>query len=602
MKTKPKSKKGRYCVVFLAIVAVICAGFALIPNAVTKKEDIQTPAVSETATAYAAEDGSTVYMTKEITAESLVKIYDKLGFETSGNVAVKMSTGEPPNSNYLRPELIGDLVKKVDGTIVECNTAYGGSRASTAAHKQVAKDHGLSDITRPVDIMDEDGSKILPVPSPKAGTSTITENYVGAHLENYDSLICLSHFKGHAMAGYGGAIKNMSIGIGSSEGKSWIHSGGTSLTNTWGGEQDKFLEAMGDATRSVAEFLGGKVVYINVMNRLSVDCDCDGNPAEPDIHDIGILASYDPVALDQACVDLIYAQRDNGGESLVRRIESKNGLHTLEHAEEIGLGSRKYNLIDIDGGQDQGPVSMTYSGGVLSVSNLTGAAKLIHSSYEDGILSNIEILDAQNGEFPIEAKEGDMFMLWDSLDTGKPLCPAVTAQNTETGGKKTLIAYFSRAGENYAVGKIEIGNTARIANYIRERVDADTFEIVAKEPYPESYDETTARVRKEKDENACPEFLGEIENFEQYDTVFLGYPIWYGTMPMIMNTFLEKYDMSGKTIIPFSTNEGSGWGSSLTDLKSLCPNSSLLDGFSTRGQNAATSQEAVNSWLEGLGY
>ena len=286
-----------------------------------------------------------VYMTKDITPEALVEIYDKLNFNAEGNVAVKMSTGEPPASNYLRPELIGDLVKKVDGTIVECNTAYGGSRASAAAHWQVIKDHGLDTITeKGADIMDEEDSMEIPAPR---GT-TIDKDYVGSHLANYDCLISLAHFKGHAMAGYGGAIKNMSIGVASSKGKAWIHSGGTSTTDAWGGEQDKFLEAMGDATSGVVDYLDGKVVYINVMNRLSVDCDCDGNPAEPDMHDIGILASTDPVALDQACLDLIYEQKDGDGASLVERIESRNGLHTLEHAEEIGLGSREYQLVSID--------------------------------------------------------------------------------------------------------------------------------------------------------------------------------------------------------------------------------------------------------------
>ena len=295
-------------------------------------------------------DAPVVYMTTEITPEALVEIYDKLGFEPTGNVAIKMSTGEPPNSNYLRPELIKDLVQKVNGTIVECNTAYGGSRSETEMHKQVIEDHGLNAISKDgkADIMDEDGSMEIPVPAPANGTSTITENYVGAHLANYDSLISLAHFKGHAMAGYGGAIKNMSIGIGSSEGKCWIHSAGTSHTSPWGGDQDKFLESMGDATSAVVKQMDNKVVYINVMNRLSVDCDCDGNPAEPDMHDIGILASTDPVALDQACLDLIYAQKDGDGKSLVERIESRNGLHTLEHAAEIGLGSREYNLVSID--------------------------------------------------------------------------------------------------------------------------------------------------------------------------------------------------------------------------------------------------------------
>ena len=305
------------------------------------EEAVSTPdAVSSASVA----EAPVVYMTTDITPESLLEIYNALGFVPEGKVAVKMSTGEPPNSNYLRPELIKDLVQSVDGTIVESNTAYGGQRAESAKHWQVIKDHGFLEIAD-ADILDEDGSLEIPV---NADGATIHENYVGAHLDNYDSLISLAHFKGHAMAGYGGAIKNMSIGIASSEGKNYIHTGGVSRTSWMGGEQDKFLEAMGDATSAVVDFFDGKVVYVNVMNRLSVDCDCSGNPSEPDIHDIGILASYDPVALDQACIDLIYAQKDGDGASLVNRIESRNGLHTLEHAAQIGLGSREYNLVSID--------------------------------------------------------------------------------------------------------------------------------------------------------------------------------------------------------------------------------------------------------------
>lgn len=286
-----------------------------------------------------------VYFTSDITPEGLTAVYEKLGWQPSGKVAVKLSTGEPPASNYLRPELIKNLVQSVNGTIVECNTAYGGSRAETAMHYQVAKDHGFTDIAD-FQIQDENGSMTLAV----NGGSVLTENYVGAAFGDYDSYLVLSHFKGHSMAGFGGAIKNISIGLGSSEGKSWIHSGGKSKTNPWGGVQDRFLEAMAEAGKSVSDYLGNgeRIVYVNVMNRLSVDCDCDGNPAEPDMHDIGILASADPVALDQACIDLIYAQKDGDGASLVKRIESRNGLHTLEHAEEIGLGSREYQLVDIN--------------------------------------------------------------------------------------------------------------------------------------------------------------------------------------------------------------------------------------------------------------
>ena len=285
-----------------------------------------------------------VYMTTNISSDGLMAIYKALEASPEGNIAVKLSTGEP-GSNYLRTDLIGELVQSLNASIVECNTAYGGSRSNTAMHRQVAEDHGYTAIAT-VDIMDAEGEAALPV----IGGDNLKENYVGSHFENYDYFVVLSHFKGHAMAGYGGAIKNISIGIASSHGKSWIHSGGTG-GSMWGGDQDAFLESMAEAGKSVVEALDGNILYINVMNRLSVDCDCDGSPAAPDMHDIGILASYDPVALDQACVDLVYAADD--GNSLVRRIESRNGIHTLEQAEKIGLGSREYQLVSIDeGGQN----------------------------------------------------------------------------------------------------------------------------------------------------------------------------------------------------------------------------------------------------------
>lgn len=318
----------------------------------TENGDVGQAEVSENTSTETEEEasvsgatGSVVYMTTDISPEGLMAVYEALDWTPSGKVAVKISTGEPPASNYLRPELIADLVQFVDGTIVECNTAYGGSRAETAMHYQVAEDHGFTAIAD-FQIQDEEGSMALPV----EGGTRLTENYVGAAFADYDSYLILSHFKGHAMAGFGGAIKNISIGLGSGEGKSWIHSGGTSLTSPWGGEQDAFLESMAEAGKSVSDYLGNGeyIVYINVMNRLSVDCDCDGNPAEPDMHDIGILASVDPVALDQACIDLVYEQQDGDGASLASRIESRNGLHTLEHAEEIGLGSRSYELLLVD--------------------------------------------------------------------------------------------------------------------------------------------------------------------------------------------------------------------------------------------------------------
>lgn len=286
------------------------------------------------------EEMSIVYMSEEISADSLIAVYDALDAQIEGNVAVKLSTGEP-GSNYLRTDLIGELIQSFDHpTIVECNTAYGGQRANTAMHYQVAEDHGYTSIAD-VDIMDEEGSMTLPV----YGGTRLSENYVGSHFENYDYYVVLSHFKGHSMAGYGGAIKNISIGIASSEGKAHIHSKGTG-GSMWSGDQDAFLESMAEAGKSVVDYLDGNILYINIMNRLSVDCDCDSSPAEPDMHDIGILASFDPVALDQACIDLVYSAAD--GASLVQRIESRNGLHTLEHAQEIGLGSRTYQLVNID--------------------------------------------------------------------------------------------------------------------------------------------------------------------------------------------------------------------------------------------------------------
>ena len=299
--------------------------------------------IEKSALPYLTDDASApvVYYLSDISAEGLMKAYAALGVELPGKVGVKMSTGESTRSNYLRPALIADLIHSVNGTIVECNTAYGGNRASTARHRQQAKDNGLLDIAE-LDILDEEGSMELPV----EGGNVLSVDYVGTHFVNYDSYLVLSHFKGHAMAGFGGAIKNISIGFGSAQGKGWIHSGGTSMTSIWGGKQDAFLEAMADAAKAVDTFMGDNIVYINVLNRLSVDCDCDGNPAEPDMHDIAILASADPLAIDQAAIDLVYAMPDS--RSLVNRIESRNGLHTLEAGAQNGLGSRNYRLVVVE--------------------------------------------------------------------------------------------------------------------------------------------------------------------------------------------------------------------------------------------------------------
>jgi uncharacterized Fe-S center protein len=279
-------------------------------------------------------------MTKTINATNLVNIYKALGLEASGKVAVKLHTGEPGNKHYLKADLIGDLVRYVNGTIVESNVAYGGRRASAAAHYEVAKEHGFTAIAEVV-ILDEKSPDIsLPV----VGGEVLRENFVGSHFSEYDFHIVLSHFKGHQMGGYGGALKNMSIGYASSAGKSWIHTGGKSKTG-FTGDQDTFLKAMAEAAKSVADDNKGKILYINVMNNISIDCDCNGSPAAPSISDIGILASLDPVALDQACIDLVNKAPNNA--ALLKRIQDMNGLLTIEHAEKIGLGKKAYKIVDL---------------------------------------------------------------------------------------------------------------------------------------------------------------------------------------------------------------------------------------------------------------
>ncbi|MBR2286480.1 MAG: DUF362 domain-containing protein [Alphaproteobacteria bacterium] len=299
-------------------------------------------AVTLAACGDSASDVPTVYFTRDISPAGLVRAYEALGWTPHGKVGIKMSTGESSKSNYLRPELIKDLVAKVDGTIVECNTAYGGNRSDSESHWAAIRERGFLDVA-PVDIMDEDGDLTLRV----NGGNVLSENYVGSHFDDYGSFIVLSHFKGHAMAGFGGALKNISIGFASSTGKKWIHSGGTSRDSMWGGEQTAFLESMADADKAIMDHVGrDNIVFINVLNRISIDCDCDGNPAEPDIHDIGILVSTDPVAIDQAGIDMVSTA--DGNEKLMERIADRNGLHILESAEKIGVGTRKYKLVDLD--------------------------------------------------------------------------------------------------------------------------------------------------------------------------------------------------------------------------------------------------------------
>ena len=285
---------------------------------------------------------STVYFTKGITPEALSKLYRAMGRTLKGKVAVKLSSGEPGGHNYLKPSLIQALVAEVQGTIVECNTAYEGRRNTTPEHWKAMEEHGFTRIA-PCDIMDEEGEIALPV----TGGFHLTENYVGSHFKNYDSMLVLSHFKGHMMGGFGGALKNISIGIASAHGKAHIHGVGEP-ENLWTADHDSFLECMADADQSVIAYMGSEnIVYINVANRLSIDCDCDSNPHEPEMADIGVFASLDPVALDQACVDAVYRSPDPGKASLIERMESRNGIHTVEAAAKLGLGSREYEIAEI---------------------------------------------------------------------------------------------------------------------------------------------------------------------------------------------------------------------------------------------------------------
>ena len=300
-----------------------------------------------------AQAPANVYFTSEISPESLLRIYHALGVRATGRVAVKISTGESARTYYLRPEFIRGLVDEVDGTIVECNTAYTGNRSSTASHRRAIEERGFTAIA-PVDIMDEEGSLDIPV----ADSTHISFDRVGSHIANYDFLINLAHFKGHAMGGFGGVLKNQSIGMASREGKTLIHTAGEysnpgQVFNNRQG-QDAFLESMAAAAQAVHNYFSGNVIYIDVMNNLSVDCDCDGSPSAPQMHDIGILASLDPVALDKACLDLVFNHESTAGDDsapLIQRINRQHGTHIVDYAEQIGLGTTSYNLIDIDSGE-----------------------------------------------------------------------------------------------------------------------------------------------------------------------------------------------------------------------------------------------------------
>ena len=291
---------------------------------------------------------SKVYFTKEISSESIVKIYEKLNIELRGNVAVKLHSGEDGNQNYLGPLLMKDIVNRVNGTVVECNTAYEGERNTTEKHKKLIEKHGWDKYFK-VDIMDsEKPDKIIDIPNGKV----IKKNYVGNHIDNYNSMLVVSHFKGHPMGGFGGALKQLSIGVASSAGKAYIHSAGrtTNMNNLWNDlpSQDTFIEAMADAASSIHNKFKGNIAYINIMKNMSVDCDCCSNAEEPCMKDIGILASLDPIAIDKACLDLVYNSSDEGKEHLIERIETRHGNHIIESSYNLKFGNIEYELINIE--------------------------------------------------------------------------------------------------------------------------------------------------------------------------------------------------------------------------------------------------------------
>ncbi len=285
---------------------------------------------------------SKVYFTHEITPEAMIKMYDILNISLPGKVAVKLHSGEVGNQNFLRPLFMEKIIKHVNGTIVECNTAYEGKRNTTKDHWETMKLHGWTDIAT-VDILDEEGEVELQV---KNGMQ-LKVNYVGDHIHHYDSMLVLSHFKGHPMGGFGGALKNISIGLASAYGKAYIHGVGVP-EDIWTSDHDSFLESMADASQTIIDYFKENIVFINVMCNMSVDCDCCAVAEDPAIADIGILCSTDPVALDQACLDLVYKSNDPGKEHLLERIESRNVVHTVEAAAQIGVGNREYELICLD--------------------------------------------------------------------------------------------------------------------------------------------------------------------------------------------------------------------------------------------------------------
>ena len=330
--------KALHKILSISAFATALLGMACNSNAAAGVETVQAKSDSI----------PTVYYIKDITPQNIIKVYEALGRKADGkNVGIKISTGESMKSNHLDTTLIADFVRLVNGTFIECNTAYAGNRNTTEAHLRTAKEHGYTDLAG-IDILDAEGEIELPV----VGGKHLKKDIVGKNFKNYDFIVVLSHFKGHQMGGFGGALKNISIGLGSSAGKTYIHTAGktANVDSVWtvGAEQKEFIESMAEAAKAITDYSGDRILYINVANHLSVDCDCNGNPAAPTMGDLGVFASLDPVALDRACVDMVRASKDPGKKDLEERIDSRLGTVILDHAAELGVGSQKYRLVTIE--------------------------------------------------------------------------------------------------------------------------------------------------------------------------------------------------------------------------------------------------------------
>lgn len=617
----------------------------------------------------------TVYFTSEITPESLVRIFNALNIKPSANdrTAVKISTGEAGGHNYLKPELISNLVSAVKGTIVECNTAYGGSRSTSEAHWKTILEHGFTKIAK-VEILDEFGEIEIPV----RDKTHIKADLVGAGLTNYTFLVNLAHFKGHVMGGFGGVLKNQSIGIASANGKARIHSAGKT-DNTgklWSSlpAQDAFLESMASAAQGVHDYFGGgKIVYINVLNNISVDCDCSAHPATPKMKDIGIMASLDPVALDQACVDMVMqvpVTDDNDNRPILERIEGRHGTHIISHAAKIGLGYQHYTLVSLG---DVNKAGTNGKNAILSVEAAIGMIRRgeaeclvlglstngspyllerasgrgitpfldIHDKYAPqsiaqadnkadgkgteisplaGKLKNSIVVDKiigraaafiaisagvryVHGEIMcVEARdlleskgiETTYTLLVPQIrDRSKlHLCPLEDSVTGITDTSKALEAIRKRVADLRSGKKIatpalptpsrtlvtyfsKTGVTESAAEIIAKSLNADIFRIAPFSPYPYDYESTHERVRSELTTNARPGLFIWPVGFPDYDTIFIGSPVWCGKLAPPVATFISVADLDSKKIVPFFTHGGGGAKSAASDFASRFPKAIL---------------------------